>query len=52
MTTVTKLAISLPTKTAATLEKLRAKKRLTRSAAITEAVDRARAGSFTEVGIP
>ena len=36
---VTKLAISLPTKTAATLEKLRAKKRLTRSAAITEAVD-------------
>jgi hypothetical protein len=39
MTTVTKLAISLPTKTAATLEKLRAKKRLTRSAAITEAVD-------------
>ncbi|MCC6667352.1 MAG: hypothetical protein V9E82_04100 [Candidatus Nanopelagicales bacterium] len=39
MTTVLKLAISLPIATAKSLEKARAKKRLTRSAAIAEAVD-------------
>lgn len=39
MTTVTKLAISLPVATAKSLEKARAKKRLSRSAAIAEAVE-------------
>ncbi|MBE7484129.1 MAG: ribbon-helix-helix protein, CopG family [Polyangiaceae bacterium] len=39
MTTVTKLAISLPAATAKSLEKVRAKKRLSRNAAIAEAVE-------------